>query len=153
MGKLDATTCSWCGSRRRSFDSWRDHIALDECGRIPVADQAQHIVQWADTFSERTFERAVVRWFRAQGWRGFHAERMRGRDGDWMTNTTSSGLPDWVFIRPPHCLFIELKKQTGKPSKDQVHVIRDLQACTRVGGWFARPSDAVTLLDLAVRSV
>jgi len=153
MGKLDATTCSWCGSRRRSFESWRDHIALDECGRIPLEAQAQHIVQWADTFPERTFERAVVRWFRLQGWRAFHDERMRGRDGDWLTNSSEPGLPDWVFIRPPYCLFIELKKQSGKPSKEQVRVIKDLQACDRLGAWFARPSDAVTLLGLATWSV
>lgn len=145
MGKLDATTCSWCGTRRRSFESWRDHVALNECRHIPLAEQLSCVLAHADTWSEKAFERVVIRWFRLHGWLAFHDPRT--------TPSTEPGLPDWVLINPPHVLFIELKKQTGKASTDQVRVIKAIQRCDYVSGYFARPSDAGTLLALATKEL
>lgn len=112
------------------------------------------VVHYADSYTEAEWSNLVVARFRDAGWMCFHAERGRGRDGDWMTNTSDPGLPDWLFIRPPTVLFVELKRQRNrKPAPEQVRVIAALQACTTVEGYFARPADFPALMALCDQSV
>lgn len=145
--------CPWCLSRRRSFESWRDHVALNECGDVPPDQQIAVIVDHADTWTEGTFQRVIVPHFTGNGWSAYHADRGKGRDGQWLTNTTTAGLPDWLFVKPPIVFFVELKRQDNKrPTRDQVRTIKALQACTTVVAGFARPSDAAALYRMATHS-
>lgn len=107
------------------------------------------VLRYADTYTEAEWSSLVVARFRDAGWMCFHAERARGRDGDWMTNTGDDGLPDWLFIRPPTLLFVELKRQKGsKASPSQVRVIGAIQQCTEVAGYFARPAQFDKLMAI-----
>lgn len=107
------------------------------------------VLRYADTYTEAEWSSLVVSRFRDAGWMCFHAERARGRDGDWMTNTGDDGLPDWLFIRPPTLLFVELKRQKGsKASPSQVRVIGAIQQCTEVAGYFARPAQFDKLMAI-----
>jgi hypothetical protein len=133
--------CPFCPKRMRLEARWRDHLVTDECGKVPDDVLASIATKYADQFTEAQFNRFGAGLFRRNGWRAFH---------DPMTTpSTDPGLPDWVFIKPPTVLFLEFKKQDGRPSAAQVRVIRDLQACTEVGGFFARPADTPHLLTLA----
>lgn len=145
--------CPYCPARARSIKGLRDHV-VRRCRRVPPQARLAAVVQWATTYTEAEWQSLVVSTFRDAGWMCFHADRGRGRDGDWLTNTGDAGLPDWLFIRPPTALFIELKKQKGsKPTTDQVRVIAALQACTNLEAYFARPAQFPTLHELAFSSV
>jgi hypothetical protein len=115
---------------------------------VPPEVQVSIVLASADTWTEAEFEKLAAASFRKAGWQAFHTARGRGRDGDWMTNTSEPGLPDWLFIRPPHVVFIELKKQAGRPTPEQRKVIASIQRCTSVEAWFARPSDWPSLVEI-----
>lgn len=51
-----------------------------------------------------------------------------------------AGFPDLVLVRPPNCLFRELKSQTGKLTADQSAWLDSLAACDQDAGVW-RPSD------------
>lgn len=147
--------CPYCSARTRTVNGLRDHL-VRRCRQVPPEVVLSTVVQYADTYTEAEFSNLVVARFRDAGWMCFHAERGRGRDGDWMTNTSDPGLPDWLFIKAPTVLFIELKKQRrSKPSPDQVRVIAELQQCTSVEAYFGRPADfpaLIALCDMGVKS-
>lgn len=140
--------CPYCRSRPRTEKGLRDHLAEDRCRQVPPEVQISVVLASADSWTEAEFARLAAATFRRAGWMAFHSERGRGERGDWMTNTSEPGLPDWLFIRPPHLVFIEMKKQSGRATRDQVKVIASIQACTEVEAWFARPSDWATLVRI-----
>jgi hypothetical protein len=139
--------CPYCGTHTRTPKGFRDHLAR-RCDKTPPEVRLSIVVREARSYTEAEFQSLVVARFRDAGWMCFHAERGRGRDGDWLTNSGDKGLPDWLFIRPPVMLLIEMKRESGKPSPEQVRVIRAVQSCTRVEGYFARPSDFPHLMAI-----
>lgn len=140
--------CPYCGARARSQKGFRDHV-VRRCRHAPPEAILATVVRYADSYTEAEWSNLVVARFRDAGWMCFHAERGRGRDGDWMTNTSDAGLPDWLFIKAPRMLFIELKRQANKrPSPEQVRVIAEIQRCETVEGYFGRPLDFAALMQL-----
>lgn len=126
---------------------------MNECGRIPYPVAVETILANRDSYTEAQWENTLIPWFRANGWECFHADRGQGRDGRWMTNTRQAGLPDWLLLRPPDLVIIETKRQKGRPTRDQVRIIRKLQQVRRVLAGFARPSDAATLVPIALDGI
>ena len=129
---------------------------MNECGLIPPEVAVETILANRDSYTEADWERTLIPWFRANGWECFHADRGQGRDGRWMTNTRQAGLPDWLLLRPPDLVIIETKREKGKGGRattDQVRIIRKLQQVKRVLAGFARPSDAATLVPIALDGI
>lgn len=144
--------CPYCGTRTRGPKGFRDHLAR-RCSSTPPEVRLSIVVREANSYTEAEFQSLVVARFRDAGWMCFHAERGRGRAGDWMTNTGDAGLPDWLFIRPPLVLFVELKTEKGSASPEQVRVIAALQKCTRVEAYFVPPHDYPALMNICDETV
>lgn len=145
---MTAHRCPYCTATARSPKGFRDHV-VRRCRNAPPEARLAVVVQYADSYTEKEWSSLVVARFRDAGWLCFHAERGRGRDGDWLTNTGDDGLPDWLFVKRPMALFVELKKQKGsKPTEEQVRVIAELQACAQLAAFFARPADFPRLMRL-----
>jgi hypothetical protein len=68
--------------------------------------------QYRAAVSEAQFQRAVVDLARIHGWRRRHNPDSRKEDGE-------PGFPDWIFLRGPRLLIVELKKEDGKFRKGQ----------------------------------
>lgn len=145
---MTAWRCPYCLVLRRTERTQRDHLGI-ECEQIPFEDRVAAIHKARDSYSEDDWERTIIAVFRREGWQCFHVPRMRGRDGEWFTNTTEAGLTDWILVRPPDVVFLELKKQGGKPSREQVRLVRALQQCTQVTAGFGRPADVAALAGIA----
>lgn len=98
------------------------------------------------TWSEAQFQQMVVDRARALGWKVMHVYRARGRQGTWLTNTSSKGYPDLTLVRRGRLMFVELKAERGEMSPEQVEWLTDLQT---VGGtveaYVVRPSQVGAL--------
>lgn len=70
--------------------------------------------------SERHFQRLVIELAKRNGWLVFHPLTSQKR-GAWSTYQSGhKGFPDLVLCHPDrHTLFVELKTQKGKVSKEQ----------------------------------
>ncbi len=75
---------------------------------------------------------AVLDMARLFGWKGYHS---------WSSVHSPAGFPDWVFLRPPRLVFIELKREIGKLTTKQAEWIYDLSRCPGVEVYVFRPSD------------
>lgn len=150
---MTAWRCHWCNALRRTDRTQRDHLALNECGKIKLDERIAAIVRFADSYSEDDWERTLIGAYREGGYQCFHIPPMRGRDGQWFTNTTEPGLPDWILVKPPDLILLELKKQSGKASVEQVRTIKRLQQCTIITAGFGRPTDAPVLMRRALGGV
>ena len=53
----------------------------------------------------------------------------------------AAGFPDWVIIRPPRVLFVELKSSTGRVSPEQKFFHDQLAQCPGVETYIWRPQD------------
>lgn len=84
------------------------------------------------SLSEAQFQASVVDLAERRQWRAWH-------DNDPRRNR--AGFPDWVFLRPPRLLFVELKKQGGYASPDQRIWLAELSQCVGVESYLWRPSD------------
>lgn len=62
------------------------------------------------------------------GWLGYHTHDSR---------RSAAGFPDWVFVRPPELLFVELKTDRGRTSPAQRKWLEALEEVSRAValGW------------------
>lgn len=102
---------------------------------------------------EARFQKWIERYARARGWTlQFHVLRGRVRGGRWVTNTSSSGVPDLWLIRPStgQLVVLEVKAPGGRSTPEQEQWIAGLQAVETVEAYVVRPADVdeiVALLD------
>lgn len=79
--------------------------------------------------TEANFQRTVIELAQLGRWRIHHQRPARTKRG-WRTAIQGhAGFPDLVLVRPPDCLFVELKSDTGKPSPDQIAWARVIERC------------------------
>ena len=98
--------------------------------------------------SEKDFLSTVIEFAQAHGWKVAHFRpgmtgRRVGRDGKpvWVTPVQGDGkgFPDLVLVRKQVLLFVELKSQKGRVSKEQLAWLDALgSTCVRAYCW--RPS-------------
>ena len=84
-----------------------------------------------DTVTESQLQNAVVGALRQMGYLTYHTRYSLG---------SNPGFPDVVAIRPPHVIFIELKRENGAVTVTQREWIRAAAGCTRVDAFVLRPS-------------
>ena len=82
--------------------------------------------------SERQLQDAVLRLAGLLRWRCYHTHDSR---------RSHAGFPDLVLIRPPRCLFVELKSAKGRVRPEQEAWLCDLSGCEGVESALWRPSD------------
>lgn len=100
--------------------------------------------------TETAYQAQIVDLADKRRWVAMHVHRSHVGDGIVITTTglDGTGWPDLVLFRPPRCVAIEVKKELGKPTPEQLAWLDILAACgfeTLV----ARPSnwdDVVALL-------
>lgn len=80
--------------------------------------------------TEKEFQERVRNLARALGWLVYHTHDSR---------RCEPGFPDLVMVRAPRLLFMELKREGGRFSQDQIHWLQELKACG-VEVYTARPS-------------
>lgn len=101
---------------------------------MTIRDSAASSAAYLDAHAYRNeaeFQRSVVELAHALGWWTYHTLRSKG---------SSAGWPDLVFLRGTEALFVELKLEGKKLTRDQARVLWMLQdAGLRVYTW--RPSD------------
>jgi hypothetical protein len=97
----------------------------------------------APPVSEADFQRQVVDLAKRLGWMVTHTYRTRTAKGAWRTSTTAVGVPDLMLCRPStrQLVFLELKKDGGKPTPAQLAWISALQQVPGVEAYVASPTD------------
>jgi hypothetical protein len=92
--------------------------------------------------SETAWQEQVIDLAHTLGWRHMFVRRSIGKGRKWTTATNVPGWPDltlWSEGRT-RVIFAELKSESGKPSPDQIAVLRSLtNAGCETAIW--RPSD------------
>lgn len=107
--------------------------------RLTEAQRADRLLSEAE-FRAQVDELAAI-----YGWESMHVDPLRGRGGIWRTPTHGSlgkGWPDTVYVNRPRrgLIFVEFKRELGKTTADQDHVLHYLKAAgLEVYVW--RPSD------------
>ena len=104
--------------------------------------------------SESDFQRQVVDVLRLHNYRVAHFTAAQNQRGQWRTPVTADGkgFPDLVAVRPasrirtPRVLFIELKAQAGRISKEQTLWANDLVGAG-AEHFIWRPSDWDALIE------
>lgn len=93
--------------------------------------------------SEAEFQRAVLEYAEWNGWRAVHFRPARIKNGEWRTpiqGKHAKGFFDTVLVRPPRVVFLELKREDGKMSPEQVEWLAALRQCGGVEVAVVRPS-------------
>lgn len=85
-----------------------------------------------DFITEKELQQAVLDMAKATGWLVYHSYDSR---------MDEAGFPDLVLIKPPRVLFVELKAQKGKLSREQVEFGFALNRCCEVEYNLWRPGD------------
>lgn len=105
-------------------------------------------LQHPDRVSEGEWQTIVTTLLDWYGWTWNHNRRavVKGR---WVTNTSSKGYPDLHAVRPPWCIFLELKAVRHDVKPGQRKWVRLLQRCGgNVAAFFATPRDAAHVVAL-----
>lgn len=74
-----------------------------------------------DIAPESSWDSVLRDWAILHGWYAWHLPDSR---------RTPSGLPDWLLIRPPRCVWIEGKVPGGRLRPEQKRVLEMLSGCT-----------------------
>lgn len=90
----------------------------------------QYREQVARAMSEETWQALVVSEARRRRWRVYHTHDSR---------RSAAGFPDLCMVRPPRCLFVELKAVGGRLTDQQREWISDLSSCGTVEAYVWRP--------------
>lgn len=88
--------------------------------------------------TERAFAAQIEEVFRLFGWRFFHP---------WHNVHSAPGFPDYCAIRPPRCLFVELKTNTGRLTPAQEDWLRELARCPGVEVFLWRPQNWEAIIE------
>lgn len=148
------TGCPYCDSVFRGRDarqSLRIHAARNACGLVPL-DVAVPFAPGDPAGETSELLPVVVACAEAHGWRVCHVYPARGRDGRWITATSSPGFPDVWIVRPGRLVVYELKSRNGRVEPGQREWIADLDSVAGVTAAFAGPDDWPDLARL-LRSV
>ena len=94
-----------------------------------------------DGVSERDFQRQVIDAARLLGWTVFWTYR---------SEHSPKGDLDLRMIRPPRILWMELKAERGKLTKEQEATVELLQAC-KAEVYVARPHEMSLVLEVLAR--
>lgn len=99
---------------------------------------------------EREWQKQVERWLDVYGYWWMHIPSnviVCTRCGHKNYRGIKRGFPDILAIKPPHILWIELKRERGQLEPEQTQVGQMLLACGQ--RWIhARPRDRESLLNL-----
>ena len=95
---------------------------------------------WRVPMTESDLSRAVLDMARLFKWLPYHS---------WTSIHSAAGFPDWVFVRPPRVLFVELKSEVGKLTPAQANWIAALRDCP-VEVAVIRPSDCRDPIEMSV---
>jgi hypothetical protein len=83
--------------------------------------------------TEKQLQAQVVQLAHLSGWRCYHTHDSR---------RSAPGFPDLVLVRPPRCLFVELKTTTGRLRPEQAAWLEALAEVERAPETFLwRPGD------------
>jgi hypothetical protein len=86
--------------------------------------------------TEKAFQAEVTKFAESYGWTVNFTRRSMVQQGGakrWVTNTSVKGWPDLCCLHPDgYVIFLELKGVDGKPSDEQIEVMRTLQAIASV---------------------
>lgn len=82
--------------------------------------------------SETAFASQVEDLLKLYQWRWTHFRAAWSSKGYRTPIKGHKGFPDYVAVRPPRLLFIELKDRYSKPSPEQESWLEDLKDCERV---------------------
>lgn len=94
--------------------------------------------------SETQWQAQVLAWAHRGGWLAHHTHDSRFQE--WGTD---KGFPDLVLVRAPRVLFIELKKERGKPpTVAQLHWLAQLRLSPGVEAYVWKPSDEETVRQI-----
>ena len=69
---------------------------------------------------EQHLQQAVIDLAELNGWLWFH---------DFDSRKNQPGFPDLVLVRPPHVIWVELKSERGRPTKQQKEWLKQLNQC------------------------
>jgi hypothetical protein len=86
-----------------------------------------------DLISEKQWMTTILEMATAHGW------ELRYHTYD--SRRSSRGFPDLVLVRPPRILFVEVKKERGKLTRDQEVWMKALEMCPMVESYVWKPSD------------
>ena len=113
-----------------------------------------------EAVSEADFQQKVFEAARLFGWRYVHFRPARTLHGWTTAQTGDKGFPDAVLVRGerggrigtkgyrrPRLLFIEFKREKGKPSEEQLAWIDALNEVDGVTAMVARPSQFDQVLE------
>ena len=97
--------------------------------------------KWKDTELEKDFQQRVVEVLTYNGWRVFSIPDSR--------RASIKGYPDLTCWHPKHdrLVFIELKREKGRISPEQVIVLEELKRITET--YLFRPSDWDKIIGIA----
>jgi len=97
--------------------------------------------------TEKAFMDTILQAAELCGWYAYHTHDSR---------RSTAGFPDLVLIKPPRVVFLEVKSQRGRLSRDQAEVLAMLQQCgplscryerEGVSAAMVRPSDWEQIVD------
>lgn len=113
-----------------------------------LARQAEQLP--ARDLSEDQYQAWIVARAIATGWvHQFHVRRAQVK-GRWLTNTSTTGVPDLWLLRPAtgQLVVLEVKAWNGRPSPEQQAWIAGLQQVAGVEAYIVGPADATEVLAL-----
>jgi len=88
--------------------------------------------QVSGTVSEKAFMDTILQAAEIYGWWTYHTHDSR---------RSTAGFPDLVLVKPPHVLFLEVKRENGRLTVAQADVLALLWGCNEVQAAVVRPSD------------
>ena len=99
--------------------------------------------------TEKQFLGQIIDLAHIYHWRVAHFRPAQTKHG-WRTavQADGAGFPDLVLVRPPKCLFIELKSETGQLSPKQEQWLRELSNCLGIAVCVWRPSDFEQIVEV-----
>ena len=104
--------------------------------------------------SEAQYQGWIIEQAQAAGWvLQFHVLRGQVKGGQWVTNTSSRGVPDLWLLRPStgQLVVLEVKAWRGRPTPEQLQWVAGLQSVPGVEAFIVGPADAADVLDLLAR--
>jgi hypothetical protein len=82
--------------------------------------------------TEKQFSRQVEQLARLMAWEIYHS---------WISIRSKAGFPDFVLVRPPRVLVIELKSDKGLLTSSQFYWMNLFARCPGIESYVWRPED------------
>jgi hypothetical protein len=88
--------------------------------------------------SEADLSREVLRLAHVSRWL---AHQMRWSYRSRTVAKGDTGFPDWIFVRPPRLIAVELKDATAQPYPNQERWLQAMRECDGIEVYLWRPAD------------